>query len=193
MTRADQQDALTCALQGDDRARGALLESFRPYVRLLVSALRKGRAPGRLDDSDLIQDALFEAHRQFAQFRGSTVAELAAWLRPVVLRAAGHTLRGHLGTGKRDAGREHSAEGLEELSVDPGSSPSGQAMRHEMNARLAERLARLPDDMQQVLLGRHMDDLSYAELAEQMGRSEAALRVLYTRALRRLREECEAD
>jgi RNA polymerase sigma-70 factor (ECF subfamily) len=55
---------------------------------------------------------------------------------------------------------------------------------------MAEALARLPDDMQQVLLGRHMDGLSYAELAGRLGRTEAAVRVLYTRALRRLRDEC---
>ena len=120
------------------------------------------------------------------------MAELTAWLRTIVLRTAGHTLRDHLGTGKRDAGREQAGEDLAEQTVDPGHSPSSQAIRQEMSARLAERLARLPDNMQQVLLGRHLDDLSYAEMAEQFGRSEAALRVLYTRALRRLRQECES-
>jgi DNA-directed RNA polymerase specialized sigma24 family protein len=40
-----------------------------------------------------------------------------------------------------------------------------------------------------VLLGRHMDGLAYGQLAERFGRSEGAVRVLYTRALRRLREE----
>lgn len=44
--------------------------------------------------------------------------------------------------------------------------------------------------MQQVLLGRHVDQASYADLAERLGCSEGAVRVLYTRAVRRLREEC---
>src|SRR5262249_40229590 len=102
---------------------------------------------------------------------------------------AGHTLRSHLNAGKRDAGRE---EGLDHLSdqVAVESTPSQRAERHEQTARIAEAISRLPEDMQQVLLGRHADELSYAALAERLGRSEGAVRVLYTRALRRLREKC---
>ena len=54
---------------------------------------------------------------------------------------------------------------------------------------MAEAVARLPEDMQAVILGRHVDDAPYAELAARLGRSEGAVRVLYTRALRRLRDE----
>jgi RNA polymerase sigma-70 factor (ECF subfamily) len=191
MNAGEQQAALERARQGDTQALGALLDSFRPYVRYLVRALGGERVQARLDESDLIQDAFLEAHRDFAQFRGGTVAELTAWLRQIVLRTAGHTLRGHLATGKRDVAREGPATGLADRAADPASSPSVVAMRHEQAARMAEALARLPDDMQTVLLGRHMDGLAYAVLAERLGRSEAAVRVLYTRALRRLREECQ--
>jgi DNA-directed RNA polymerase specialized sigma24 family protein len=47
--------------------------------------------------------------------------------------------------------------------------------------------------MQQVILGRFVEDQPHAVLAERLGRSEAAVRMLYLRALRRLREELEAD
>jgi RNA polymerase sigma-70 factor (ECF subfamily) len=190
MTAGTQQVLLNRARQGDTQALGQLLHSLRPYVRFLVRAVRRGRLPSRLDDSDLIQDALVEVHRHFARFQGQTLSELLTWLRPIVVRAAGHTLRGHLGTAQRDAAREQAGEDLAAF-LDEGSSPSGQAIHHEETLRLAEGLGRLPEDMQQVLLGRHTDGLSHAELAERLGRSEAAVRVLYTRALRRLREECE--
>jgi RNA polymerase sigma-70 factor (ECF subfamily) len=189
MELGEQQAALQRARLGDARARGELLESFRPYVRCIARALRDRRLAARVEESDLVQDALLEAHRQFAGFRGSTVAELTAWLRQIVIRTTGHTLRRHCGTGKRDPGRERPAEALEALA-DPGSSPSAQAVRHEQAARLAEALARLPEDMQQVLLGRHLDGLPYAALAQALGRSEGAVRVLYIRALDRLRQEC---
>jgi RNA polymerase sigma-70 factor (ECF subfamily) len=190
MTADEQQAALDLARQGDSQALGNLLESFRPYVRLIVRALRGRRLQARLDDSDLIQDALVEVHRHFPRFEGSTVEELVAWLRPIVLRSAGHTLRGHLETGKRDIGREQGEAGLEG-AADKGSSPSAQVIRAEQTVQMAQALARLPDDMQQVLLGRHLDGLSYADLAQRLGRSEGAVRVLYTRALRRLREVCQ--
>jgi RNA polymerase sigma-70 factor (ECF subfamily) len=190
MTADEQQAALDLARAGDSDALGRLLDGSRSYIRLLVRSLRRGRVPGRLDDSDLIQDALVEAHRSFARFHGTTVAEFTAWLRAVVVRAAGHTLRAHLTAGKRDVGREEVGAALAEQLADSGSTPSEQAARHELAARMADALARLPEDMQQVLLGRHVDGLSHAALAQQMGRSEGAVRVLYTRALRRLREEC---
>jgi RNA polymerase sigma-70 factor (ECF subfamily) len=193
MTDSQKQAALAQARQGDTQTLGALLDSFRPYVRVLVHALHRGRLQSRLDDSDLVQDALLEAQRHFERFQGETVAEFAAWLRPVVLRSAGHVLRKHLAAARRDAGREQAGGHHLDQAADQGSSPSEHAIREERAARMAGQLAQLPEDMQQVLIGRHVDGLSHAELAERLGRSEGAVRVLYTRALRRLREECREE
>src|SRR5215471_46761 len=101
MNAGEQQAALARARLGDSDALGRLLDSFRPYVRYLVRALGGERLQPRVGESDLIQDALLEAHRAFGQFRGSTVAELTAWLRRIVLRTAGHSLRNHLDAAKR--------------------------------------------------------------------------------------------
>jgi RNA polymerase sigma-70 factor (ECF subfamily) len=183
-----QQATFERARLGDGQALGELLDSFRPYMRVLARALSRGRLQSRIDDSDVIQDALLEAHAHFARFRGTTLAELTAWIRQIVVRTAGHLLRSYLATGKRDLSLEQSGEDIANQPAS-GSSPSAQAIRHEQAARMAEALSRLPEDMQRVLMGRHMDDLPYAVLAEQLNRSEGAVRVLYTRALRRLREE----
>ena len=185
-----RQAALDRARLGDEQARGELLESFRPYIRVIVRSFRDDRLQARVDDSDLIQDAFLEALRGFAAFRGATVAEFVAWLRQIVRRAVARSRRGHLGTDKRAVELEQPADDLPD-PVDSGSSPSAQAIRHEQAAQMAEAVARLPDDMQHVLLGRHMDGLSHAEIARRLGRTEGAVRVLYTRALRRLREEYE--
>lgn len=182
---AARQRALERARQGDIQALGELLESFRPYVRVIVHALREKRLQSVLDESDLIQDALLEARRSFAGFRGTTVAELTVWLRQIVLRTCQRTQQR---LGKGDAAREPLAENLVELLPDAGSSPSAVAIRHEQAARMAEALTRLPEEMQQVLLARHADDLAHAAIAREMGRTEGAVRMLYLRALRRLRE-----
>jgi RNA polymerase sigma-70 factor (ECF subfamily) len=192
MNARERQNTLESARGGDAAAWGMLLEAYRPYVRVLVRALCGGRLQVRVDDSDLVQEALLEAHRNFSAFRGTTVAELTAWLRQIVLRKAAHTLRDHLGTDRRTLRREQPVGDLAGRAVDEGHAVA-QAIRHEQAARMAEALGRLPDDMQQVLLGRHVDDLPYAVLAERMGRSEGALRVLYSRALRRLRLECRPE
>lgn len=186
MDAHERQAALEHARQGDAQALGRLLDSLRSYVRVLVRALYDGRLPAPVDDSDLIQDALLEAHRSFAGFRGTTVAEFVVWLRRIALRTAGRALRRALRGENQEP--ERNVEDLAELLVDPGSSPSAAALRQERAARLTEGLARLPADMQQVLLARHVDDLPHAAIAQRLGRTEAAIRVLYVRALQRLRE-----
>jgi len=190
MDAGERQDALARALAGDSQARNDLLESYRPYVRVIARAFRQNRVQARIDESDLIQDAFLEAHRCFGDFRGTTVAEFAAWLRQIMLYTAGRTIRGHVAGAKRAVGREEAVgtDAFAALAASSSSSPSAQAIRHEEAARVAETLARLPDDMREVLLARHVDNLSHATIAERMGRTEGAVRVLYTRALRRLRE-----
>src|SRR5437763_16427152 len=123
MTPEDQQRALDLARAGDGPALGRLLDSFRPYVRLVVRSVRRGRVPARLDDSDLIQDAMTEAHRAFGRFAGAGLPEFVAWLRAVALRAAGHALRAHLGAEGRDAGREEAAD-LDVALLAADTSPS---------------------------------------------------------------------
>jgi RNA polymerase sigma-70 factor (ECF subfamily) len=187
MDALERQAALEWARQGDVRALGDLLQSFQPYMRAIVRGFLDEGLQARIDDSDLVQNSFLEVQRSFADFRGGTVAEFAVWLRRTVIRSAGRTLRG-LQAEKCDPHREQPAEDLAGLLADSGSSPSAQAIRQEQAARVLEALARLSADMQQVLLGRHVDGLPHAAIAQRLDRSEAAVRVLYVRALDRLRE-----
>ena len=57
-----------------------------------------------------------------------------------------------------------------------------------MYVQLGRAIARLPDDMQVVLLGRHQEERSYEDLAAELHRTVSATRVLYTRALGKLRD-----
>jgi RNA polymerase sigma-70 factor, ECF subfamily len=188
MPPEDRQAQLDRARGGDSAALGELFQAYRPYIRVIARAAREGCAPARLDDSDLIQDTLLLAHRAFGRFRGTTVAEFAGWLRQLTLRTVGHTVRAHLGTGKRDAALEQPLADFDALAVPDGSSPDGRAAQHERAAKIAAAIEQLPEEMQQVVLGRLLDGLPYSALAARLDKSEGALRVVYTRALRRLRE-----
>lgn len=187
MNEAERQCLLDRARQGDGEALGAVLESLRPYVRLMVRTLRDPAVQARVGESDLIQDALLEIHRCFAQFAGTTIRELIAWLRPIVLRTTAHVLRHHRAR-KRSVAQEETGSEMDAHTADRATSPSERAIRLEQAARVAEALEQLPDDMREVLLARHADDEPYVVIAERMQRSEGAVRVLYTRALQRLRE-----
>ena len=126
MDARERQAALDRARQGDNRARSELVESYRPYARVIARAFCDSRVQARIDESDLTQDAFLEAHRGFGDFRGTTVAEFAAWLRQVVLFTAGRTIRGHLAGAKRAVGREQAigSDAFAAVAASSSGSPS---------------------------------------------------------------------
>ena len=73
-----------------------------------------------------------------------------------------------------------------------GTSPSQQVIKREQSVLLAELLERLPDDFRQVIVLRNVEDLPHEEVARRMGRSPGAVRMLWVRALARLRQELES-
>src|SRR5437660_10323695 len=81
------------------------LEHYRSYLRLLAGLRVGARYRAKLDPSDLVQQALLRAHQAATEFRGTTSAEMAAWLRRLLARTLAAGLR-DLGPEKRDVTRE---------------------------------------------------------------------------------------
>src|SRR5947209_4323670 len=91
------------------------LESYREYLRLLARMNLDPRLRGRIDPSDIVQQTLLKAHEEQDQFRGSTDAERAAWLRAILARQIADALRAF---GRQKGGRERSLdEALERSSA----------------------------------------------------------------------------
>lgn len=173
---------------GDTHALDQLLHAFRPYVRVIVNSVNNGRLKSRLDDSDLIQDALLQAARSFPTFRGTTTAEFVMWLRQVARQSALGTIRQLAGTAKRDPSLERNGPCLETLEARSDERPSANVRRSEQADRVAAAIAHLPEDMQQVLILRHVDGMRYAAIAHHLNRTEPAIRMQYVRALRLMRD-----
>jgi RNA polymerase sigma-70 factor (ECF subfamily) len=173
------------------------LDRFRPWLVLLARTQLAGRLGGKLDASDVAQQALLEACRALPQFRGSTEVELIAWLRAILAGVLGDAFRRYHGTQARDVAREVSLEAaldassrrLGEMLADSSPSPSDQAARHEHGVLLAEALSRLPEDYREVIVLRNLEGLSHEEVAARMGRATGAVRMLWLRALSHLRRE----
>jgi RNA polymerase sigma-70 factor (ECF subfamily) len=136
-----------------------------------------------------------QAHEARGQFRGTTEGEKLAWLRAIlanVLAAAARRFEARA----RDPSRECSLEGelersssrLECLLAADQTSPSQRAVRCEELLRLAAALARLPEDQRQVVEFHHLKGLTVADVAEQMGRTRAAVVGLLFRGLKKLRQ-----
>jgi RNA polymerase sigma-70 factor (ECF subfamily) len=190
---------LSAVGRGDAAAQGEILIRCRPWLKLLARLQIDSRLGGKFDASDVVQQTLLEACRAFPQFRGGTEAEFLAWLRQILAHVLAHEVRRYRGTQGRDLDREISLEQalawssqrLGDVLAAPGSSPSQQAARHELEVLLADALTRLPKDYREVIILRHLEGLSHEEVARRMGRSAGAVRVLWVRALAHLRGEID--
>src|SRR5271166_149575 len=98
----DPEQLLGLARAGDGPALGQLLELYRGYLALLARLQIGRRLQGKVDAADLVQDTFLEAHRHFAQFRGTSEAELVCWLRQILAGLLANLLRRYLGTRRRD-------------------------------------------------------------------------------------------
>src|SRR5207247_3909194 len=87
---------------GDSPALGQLLDGCRAYLTLLARVQIGRRLRGKVDPADLVQETFLEAHRGFARFRGTTEAELTAWLRQILACNLAHVVRRYYGTRRRD-------------------------------------------------------------------------------------------
>jgi RNA polymerase sigma-70 factor (ECF subfamily) len=171
------------------------LERHRAELHLLARLHLPPRLRSKLDASDVVQQALLQAHEKSAQFRGETEAERVAWLRRILANTLADVLRNYSAQ-KRDLGLERSLEAaLQDSTSGPGPvgaaqtlSPSEQAVRHEELGRLAEALARLPEDQRLAVELHHLQSCSVAEIAEQMGKTEPAVAGLLRRGLKKLRD-----
>ena len=171
------------------------LERFRPYLVLLARLQLDVRLRAKLDPSDVVQQTLLEAYRQRQQLQGRSDAEQAAWLRQLLSNHLADAVR-TLGRAKRDIARERSLEAalydssarLHAWLAADQSSPSQQAIRHEEQVRLAAAMAQLPEAQREAVLRHYLQNQKLADVARQLGRSEAAVAGLLHRALNKLRQ-----
>jgi RNA polymerase sigma-70 factor (ECF subfamily) len=178
-----------------DPALGRRLESYRDYLTILARMQIGRRLQGKVDPSDLVQETFLHAVRDFAQFRGTSDKELAGWVRQILAARLADLVRRYCGTQGRDVHLEQglqveldqSSQVLDAGLVDPLSSPSHQAVRHEQVTWLAQSLERLPADYREVLILHHLEEWDFPAVARRMGRSVEAVKKLWARALARLR------
>jgi RNA polymerase sigma-70 factor (ECF subfamily) len=190
---------LAAARSGSHEALGQALEACRGYLHLLAQRELDPDLRAKGSASDLVQETFLEAQKDFHQFHGNSEEELKAWLRQLLLNNMANFTRRFRTAGKRQVSREvkieaggSSADRAGRLTADV-LSPSGLAMEHEQAQALEAALGRLPEDYRQVILLRYQKQQPFEEIAQVMNRSCNAVRTLWSRAIRRLRQEMSSQ
>lgn len=196
---ASLDQLVRAAAAGDRQAWSELLAEHRNRLRRMVALRLDRRLQGRVDASDVIQEAFLEASNRLADYAAQPdPMPFFLWLRFLTGQRLQLVHRQNLGVQARDAARE--------VSIDGGALPeatsaalAAQLLGHDTRASeaivRAERRQRLqlaldgldPID-REVLVLRHFEQLSNVECARVLGIQESAATKRYLRALKRLKE-----
>jgi RNA polymerase sigma-70 factor, ECF subfamily len=186
------------AAQGDHQGLGVLLERHRKRLRRMVALRLDQRLQGRIDASDVIQEAFLEVSARLAEYLRQPSMPFFLWLRFLTGQKLVELHRHHLGAQMRDAGREVSLHrgSLPEASsaalaaqlLGHDTRPSEAAIRAERKIRLQEALNSMDALDREVLALRHFEHLNNAEAAQVLGLQESAASKRYIRALKKLKE-----
>ena len=198
----DVSELLRRARSGSPQAVGPLLEVYQNYLTILAGTQLNSRLRRRVSPSDLVQETMLAAHRDIGQFRGDSEREFLGWLRQILIHSLHHAIETHVTAQKRDvrcevsmddvaASVDRSALRLGSALAAPGPSPSSAMRQRERSVALADQLARLRPDYREVIVLRNLQGLSFEEVAQRMDRGKGAVRMLWLRAMEKLKTICD--
>jgi RNA polymerase sigma-70 factor (ECF subfamily) len=189
-------DLLNRAANGDGQALNRLFDVYRSRLKKMVRLRLNRRLQGRVDDSDILQDAYLDAARRLPDYLQDPRAPFFLWLRRITGDKLLEVHRTHLGTQMRDVNREISLHrgalpaansvSLAAQLLGRLTSPSQAAVRAEMRLKLQEALNSLEPLDREVLSLRHFEQLTNIEAAQELGLEPSAASKRYIRALARL-------
>jgi RNA polymerase sigma-70 factor (ECF subfamily) len=193
----DTDQLLDQASAGDAAAAERLIARHRPRLKRMVAARIDPRLSRRIDPSDVVQEALLEAHRQLPQYLAERPVAFYPWLRALAWNRMVDLHRRHLLADRRALAREEepnlalsddAINGLAARLAASGTSPVQRALREEQRAAVRRSLGELAVVDREVLLLRFVEQLPVAEAAGVLGISAGAFKTRQVRALARLQK-----
>ena len=194
-----QVEALLQRLRaGDQQALGELYSHYHPQLRRMVELRLDPRLHGRVNASDVLQEAYIDAVQRYAHFFEKPDLSFYVWLRIVVNQSLIGVHRRHLGAKMRSAGAEVSLNAqpascamsacLARQLISQMESPSQHVRQAEMLSQVEAALDSLDPLDREILTMRHFEELSNTEVAQLLGLQKSAASNRYVRALARLKE-----
>ena len=186
------------AAAGEEAALRELFSRHRDRLKRMVHLRLSRRLAGRVDDSDILQDAYLEAARRLEEYLREPKLPFFLWLRHLTALKLVEVHRRHLGTQLRDADLEVTLHrGMLPLADSVSlaaqllgtlTTPSQALIKAETRLLVQEALNSMDPIDREVLALKHFEQLSMAEIAEVLGLSKARAGSRYLRAIKKLRE-----
>lgn len=176
---------------GDRQAVGQLFARHQAYLHRLVEVRLDPRLRPRLDPSDVVQEAHLEALNRLDAYLKRPALPFRLWLRQIAFDRALKARRHHLGTARRDLGREvplpeQSSVVLARQLLAGGSTASQQLDDRELALRVRQAVAQLSEADREVVMMRHFEGLSNREVAYLLHLDPATASKRHGRAMLRL-------
>jgi RNA polymerase sigma-70 factor, ECF subfamily len=199
MTAQDSatSELLDRAAGGDASARTELLARHRARLRQMVAVHIDRRLTARVDPSDVVQEALFDAAKELPHYLANRPIPFYPWLRQLAWERLVELHRRHIQAQKRSVAREEvrgfplpadSALDLANRLAAGGGTPISHLLLQEQRDRVRLALTGLGGRDQEILVLRHLEQLSIAEIAAVLNIREGAVKTRLLRALTRFRE-----
>lgn len=179
---APSQASILSATRGDPDAIAEVLHAYLPRLQRFVHLRLGAQLRAREDTVDIVQSTVRELLEQ-RDFEWRGEVEFRAWLFQAALNKIREKARFH---GARKRTPEHEVPGSASAHGDvlcASTTPSQEAIAHEEMARLDAAIATLTEPQRQVLTLARVVGLPHAVIAQQLGKSEVAVRQLLVRAM----------
>lgn len=167
-----------------------LLEACRKYLLMVANRSMRPELKVWVAASDLVQETINVALRDFEQFRGTSDKELHGWLTKILSNRMADAVRDSQRQ-KNDIRRQFSiddeARAIELSLTDSDGTPSAHVMAQEESRRVHDAINQLDEESRQVIFLRNWEKLPFHEIGRQLGISEAGARKRWTKALAKLR------
>ena len=191
-------ETLKRGIAGDQEALSDLWDQYRERLRRLVKLRMDRRLQGRLDASDVLQEAFIDFASRAEEYANDPTMPFFLWLRYLTGQRLQLLHRHHLGAQMRDAGREvsiHRGPMPQATSVSLAAQLLGRftsvtqaVQRAEMQVMLQEPINGMDQLDREILALRHFEELSNVETAQVLGIKRSAASSRHIRALKRLRQ-----
>ena len=175
-----------------------LIGRYREKLLRMITVRMDCRIRGKVDGEDILQDVYVESARRIEDYIRRPSVPLFIWLRQITRQVLIDTHRRYLDTQMRDIRREAtpyaadwscaSSAFLATQLADSLTSPSQCAVRGEIVSQMKAALEQLSERDREVLVLRHLEELSNNEVAQVLRLDKCAASKRYLRALARLKQ-----